>query len=151
MNTKFFVLLLIGIFAVGATMIVYNSQAATEREGRMYGDTNCHSGKNPDNNRSQAKAWGMLGVTFKNAGYVKTDYARGSGTINLSCGGNNPPPYNVDVSCRAIDPWWGGLQPKHYPKEKSITCAAPANVSANVSGTAKKGGHVLNPQPSCTE
>ncbi|MDE0636940.1 MAG: hypothetical protein OXI43_13975 [Candidatus Poribacteria bacterium] len=143
MKTEFSIMLLIGIFAVSAIMITYNSHGAKEKEGRMYASTNCRSGKNPQSNISHAKAWGLLGVAFKNGGYIEKDYARGSGTIYVYCGGNSNT-YNVDVSCRAYKNWLGKLRVKYFPEEREETCAAPADVEANVNGTATKGGHSAN-------
>ena len=148
MNIKFFVILIIIIFGLGAIMVANNLQGldlADEKEGRMYSTGECKSGKDPEKNIITARAKGKLGVDFMNAGYEVGDFARGSGTICVSCGGDAKS-YKVEVSCRAYKPWnwWWYEVPDvkvdYSPEEKKKTCDAPADVVAKVKGTATKGG-----------
>ncbi|RKU15286.1 hypothetical protein C6501_06960 [Candidatus Poribacteria bacterium] len=143
MNTKFFVMLIIGIFVVGATMMVYNSEAVREKPGRMWAGASCYDGANPTSNTNAYAAGELLVTMYNQEAHQEDDYAEGSGTIKLKCGNQANKPKDQSVSVLVIAEskfnwihWIWEIKLNHKKAEQKLECQGPTTVSSNVEGTA---------------
>lgn len=128
MNSRFFLLLIIGIFLVVVTMQVHHSNANT---GDMHSYAGCAPGV----------ASGGFNVSFKTGGHNLGDHVSGKGQIYLKCGQVDVTYRNLKVTATVVKKWFlfiPYLTKEYVTQDRILRCSlGPTN--ANVTGTATAG------------